>query len=198
MLDPYRAWRSQPLLPPIIGGTVEPAAGGEEIFVYFSTIEHSNPALMEAIGSLGEAPVRAFIPLIGDEAAEELGRRGVIVEREPVPVDLVAQRSRLIVNAAQHGTVCMGLAAGLPQVAVPQQPEQQYNAQAVESRGVLISIDKEVTDAGRFRSAILGAYEDAAMARRARDLADEVRPHFEVNRRKLIRRRIAAVMDYKV
>ena len=53
MLDPFTEWRSQPLLPPIIGGTLEPASGGEEIFVYFSTTEQSNPALMEAISSLG-------------------------------------------------------------------------------------------------------------------------------------------------
>ena len=150
---------------------------------------------MEAIGSLGVAPVRAFIPLIDDKAAEDLTRRGVLVERSPVPVDLVARRSRLLVNAGQHGTVCLGLAAGLPQVSVPQKPEQEYNAEAVESRGVLISVDKETSDAARFRSIILDAYEDAAMTRRARDLADELRPHFQANRRKLVRRRIAAVMD---
>src|SRR5690606_8864924 len=140
MLDPYTEWRSQPLLPPIMGGMVEPASGGEEIFVYFSTTEQSNAALMEAIGSLGVAPVRAFIPLIDDKAAEDLTRRGVLVEQSPVPVDLVARRSRLLVNAGQHGTLCLGLAAGLPQVSVPQQPEQEYNAEAVERRGVLKSI----------------------------------------------------------
>lgn len=198
MLDPYTEWRTQPLLPPIIGGTVEPTPGGEEIFVYFSTTEQSDTGLMEAIGSLGATPVRAFIPLIDDKTAEDLTRRGVHVERTPVPVDLVAKRSRLLVNAAQHGTVCMGLAAGLPQVSVPQQPEQQYNADAVEGRGVLISVDKDNRRAERFRSIVLDAYEDAAMARRARDLADDLRPHFQANQRKLIRRRIAAVMDYKV
>ncbi len=198
MLDPYTEWRSQPLLPPIIGGTVEPTSGGEEIFVYFSTTEQSNPALMEAISHLGVAPVRAFIPLIEDSAAAELTRLGVTVERSPVPVELVAQRSRLLINAGQHGTVCAGLAAGLPQVSVPQQPEQEYNVDAIERFGVLVSIDKATSEAERFRSAILNAYEDAAMARRARDLADHLRPQFQANRRKLIRRRIAAVMDYRV
>jgi len=198
MLDPYREWRSRPLLPPIMGGTVEPAPGGEEIFIYFSTTEHSNPALIEAIGSLDVGPVRAFIPLLEEKVAEELTRRGVILERSPVPADLVARRSRVLVNAAQHGTLCLGLAAGLPQVSVPQQPEQQYNAEAVENLGVVKSIDKETKDAERFRSIIKDAYEDAAMRRRARDLADELRPHFQANLRKLVRRRIAAVMDNRV
>jgi UDP:flavonoid glycosyltransferase YjiC (YdhE family) len=197
MLDPYIEWRTQPALPPIIGGAVEPAPGGDEIFIYFSTTEKSDPRLMEAIGNLG-VPVRAFIPGIDDKAAEDLTRRGVIVERSAVPVDLIAKRSRLMVNAAQHGTLCLGLGAGLPQVAVPQQREQVYNAEAAERRGVLVNVEKSDRDAERFRSIVLDAYEDAGMARRAGDLAEELRPHFQQNQRKLIRRRIAAVMDYRV
>jgi UDP:flavonoid glycosyltransferase YjiC (YdhE family) len=197
MLDPYIEWRSQPLLPPIIGGEVEPASDGDEVFVYFSTSEKSDAGLMEAIGSLG-VPVRAFMPGIDDHIAEDLTRRGVHVERSPVPVDLVAKRSRLLVNAAQHGTLCMGLAAGLPQVSVPQQREQEYNAEAAARRGVLVSVDKAERDVDRFRSIVLDAYEDAAMARRAKDLADILRPHFQANLRKLVRRRIATVMDHKV
>jgi UDP:flavonoid glycosyltransferase YjiC (YdhE family) len=197
MLDPYTEWRTQPLLPPIIGGTTEPASGGDEIFIYFSTTEKSDPGLMEAIGSLG-VPVRAFIPGIDDTVAEDLTRRGVHVERSAVPVDLVGKRSRLMVNAAQHGTLCLGLASGLPHVAVPQQREQQYNAEAVERCGVLVNVDKADRDAERFRSIVLDAYENASMARRAKDLAEDLRPHFQANQRKLIRRRIAAVMDYRV
>ena len=78
---------------------------------------------------------------------------------------------------------------------MPQTPEQQYNAEAIERRGVLKFIDRETNDVERFRSVILGAYEDAAMRRRARDLAGDLLPHFQANRRKLIRRRMAAVMD---
>jgi UDP:flavonoid glycosyltransferase YjiC (YdhE family) len=197
MLDPYTAWRSQPLLPPIMGGTVEPTVGGDEIFVYFSTTEKADPGLMEAIGNLG-APVRAFIAGIEDAAAEELARRGVQVERSPVPVDLIAKRSRLMVNAGQHGTLCLGLAAGLPQVAAPQDLEKQYNAEAAAREGVLTIVDKADRDAERFRSIVLDAYEDAAMARNARDLADALQPQFQENQRKLIRRRLAEVMDHRV
>jgi UDP:flavonoid glycosyltransferase YjiC (YdhE family) len=173
---------------------VEPAVGGDEIFVYFSTTEKSDRGLIEAIRNLG-APVRAFLPGIDEPVAEDLARQGVLVERSPVPADLVAARSRLMVNAAQHGTLCLGLGSGLPQVSVPQHREQLYNAEAAGSRGVLACVDEADRDAERFRSIVLGAYEDAAMSRRARDLADELRPHFQANQRKLIRRRIAAVMD---
>lgn len=197
LLDPYTEWRTQPLLPPITGGTPEPAPGGDEIFVYFSTTERHEPGLMEAIGSLG-VPVRAFIPGIEAQQAEELTRRGVHVERSAVPVDLVAKRSRLLVNAAQHGTLCMGLAAGLPHVSVPQHKEQEFNAAAMQGHGVLVSVEAVDRGAENLRSIVLSAYEDAAMARRAKDLAGDLRPRFQENQRKLIRRRLAAVMDYKV
>jgi len=196
-LDPYTKWRTQPLLPPITGGTPQPAPGGEEIFIYFSTTERFDTGLMEAIGNLG-VPVRAFIPGIENPQAEDLARRGVHVERSAVPIDLVAKRSRLLVNAAQHGTLCMGLAAGLPHVSVPQHKEQEFNAAAVRDHGVLVAVDEADRNAERFRSIVLDAYENAEMARRARDLAEDLRPRFQENQRKLIRRRIAAVMDYRV
>ena len=197
MLDPYAAWRSQPLLPPVTGGTVEPDPGGDEIFIYFSTSEKSDPGLMEAIGGLG-VPVRLFMPDIDDALAEDFTRRGVLVERSPVPVELIAKRTRLMVNAAQHGTLCLGLAAGLPQVSVPQDLEKQYHADAAASRGVLISVDEKDRGADSFRSILLDAYEDAGLARRARDLAEELKPQFSANQRKLIRRRLAAVMDNRL
>jgi UDP:flavonoid glycosyltransferase YjiC (YdhE family) len=194
MLDPYTQWRTQPLLPPILGGDPEPVSGGDEIFIYFSTWERSDPGLMEAIGSLGSR-ARIFMPGIDEAMARDLAERGVLVERSPVPVHLIARRSRLMVNAAQHGTLCLGLASGLPQVSVPQDMEKQYNAEAVERHGVLVNVDSDDRGAERFRSIVLDAYENAAMARRAKDLADDLRPHFQANQRKLIRRRVAAVMD---
>lgn len=197
ILDPYTEWRAEPLLPPIIGGAIEPRSGGDEIFVYFSSSETSDSGLMEAIGNLG-VPVRAFIPGLDASAAEELARQGVVVERSPVPASLVAKRSRLMVNAAQHGTLCLGLAAGLPQICVPQQREQQYNAEAAQKLGVAKAVDRQDREAERFRSLLLDAYEDAVMARRAKDVADDLRPSFEMNQRKLIRRRMAQVMDNRV
>ncbi|WP_147448194.1 glycosyltransferase family 1 protein [Mesorhizobium sp. YM1C-6-2] len=193
MLDPYAAWRSEPLLPPIMGGTPQPAPGGQEIFVYFSTTEKSDPGLMEGIGNLG-VPVRLFMPGMDDAMAEDFTRRGVSVERLPLPVDLIARRTRLMVNAAQHGTLCIGLAAGLPQVCVPQQLEHQYTAEAAAGRGSLKVVDKQNRGAERFRSIVLDAYEDAGLARRARDLAEELRPQFQANQRKWIRRRLSDVM----
>ena len=81
---------------------------------------------------------------------------------------------------------------------MPQDLEKQYHAEAAAARGVMITVDQEDRSVDRFRSIVLDAYENSAMARRAKDLADDFRPHFQANQRKLIRRRIAAVMDYRV
>ena len=126
-----------------------------------------------------------------------LGSGDVALDRE-YPVELIARRTRLMVNAAQHGTLCLGLAAGLPQVSVPQDLEKQYHADAAASRGVLISVDEKDRGADSFRSILLDAYEDTGLARRARDMAEELKPQFSANQRKLIRRRLAAVMDNRI
>ena len=197
MLDPYGDKRSAPLLPPVADVATELASDGDEVFIYFSTTEKSDPGLMEAIGDLG-VPVRLFMPSIDAATAEHFIRRGIHVEQSPVPVDLLAKRTRLMVNAAQHGILCLALAAGLPQVSVPQHLEQTYHAEATASRGVLRSVSRAESDVESFKSIVLGAYEDRSLGQRARELARELRPHFQVNQRKLIRRRIAAVMDYRV
>ncbi|MEQ1943998.1 hypothetical protein ABMA32_16410 [Mesorhizobium sp. VNQ89] len=197
ILDPYSAFRDRPPLPPMLGGDTEPAAEGDEIFVYFSNDDMKNPELVEAICTLGPA-VRLFVPQIDLALAAELIWRGVHVEADPVAPALIARRSRILVNAAQYGMTCLGFAAGLPQVAVPRDLEKQYNASVAASRGVMCPIDRQDITVEGFRSIVLDAYEDAAMTRRARDLAEDLRPQFEVNQRKMIRRRVAAVMDYRV
>lgn len=194
MLDPYTEWRNQPLLAPIIGGEVERASGGDEIFVYFSTREASDDGLAAALENLG-VPVRAFCPGLEEEELTALARKGVMVERAPVPIDLIAKRSRLLVHAGQHGILCAGLAAGLPQVTVPDQAERLYNSEAAAARGVSAILRKPERSAEVLRKTILDAYENVSMARNAKDVAADLAPVFQESRRKLIRRRLAAAMD---
>ncbi|GLK81459.1 glycosyltransferase [Methylopila turkensis] len=192
MLDPYVAHREGDLLPPVadVPGGISDGAG-EEVFVYFSTTERANPALMEALEDLG-APTRLFMPNIAEDLAARLAARGVIVERAPVPVDLIARRSRLILHAGQHGILCLGLACGLPQVAVPQHMEQLYHARRAEEAGVLrVALHREI-DVAAFRDLVRACLADEEMARRARSLARDLRPLLTRDPRRLIRRRVLA------
>ncbi len=194
MLDPYGAWRDAPLLPPIVGGVAEPASGGDEIFVYFTGAERKETALWQALGGLG-LPVRAYVPGIDESSVAEIAGLGIAVERSPVPVNVIARRSRLVVNAAQHGTVCMALGAGIPQIAVPRHREQMFNAAAVARHGVLRASKAGETTAESFRALVLEAYHDRGFAQRAAKMAAELRPVFQASQRKAIRRRLAAAMD---
>lgn len=197
LMDPYAAFRDRPYLPPMIGGEIELVGNGDEIFVYLSKAEMENRELIEAICNLGP-PVRLFVPAIEPASKAYLILHGVHVETAPVAPALIAKRSRIVINAAQHGMTCLGLSAGLSQVSIPRDLEKQYNALAAGGLGVMRSVDHKDITAENFRSIVLEVYEDIAMACRARDLAEELRPQFTVNQRKQIRRRVAAVMDYRV
>lgn len=193
MLDPYHGLRARPLLPPVADLPSAASDGsGEEIFVYFSTTERDNPALMEALEDLG-APTRAFIPGLDAAAAERLAARGVTVETAPVPVDAIARRTRLLLSAGQHGILCLGLGAGLPQVAAPQHLEQGYHARRAAEAGVMRVVSREERSAEAFRSAVRDAYARPATAVRARALAAELRPQLARNPRVDIRVRTLAV-----
>ncbi|WP_020185968.1 hypothetical protein [Methylopila sp. 73B] len=193
MLDPYDGLRTRPLLPPVADLPTAPSDGsGEEIFVYFSTTERDDPALMEALEDLG-APTRAFIPGLDAAVAGRLAARGVTVEAAPVPVDAIARRTRLLLSAGQHGILCLGLGAGLPQVAAPQHLEQGYHARRAAEAGVMKVVSRDERSAEAFRAAVRSAYAQPVAAARARALAADLRPRLACDPRVDIRARVLAV-----
>lgn len=193
IFDPYDGIREAPLLPPVADVGDIDSGGGDEIFVYFSSTECSEPGIAEAVAGTG-LPVRAFMPRMQPETARLLEAGGVAIETTAATTREIARRSRLLVNAGQHGTLCMALAAGIPQVALPQQLEQLYNALRVEERGVARVVEKGERRAERLRRTILEAYRDEEMRRAAAALARELRPLLLRSARVMIRRRIAALL----
>jgi hypothetical protein len=194
MLDPYADLRTSDYLPAAQDLPSLIAPTGDEVFVYFSSGEAETPEIMNAIADLG-VPTRAYIPGITPEWAAKLTQGGVILERGPVKPELIGLRSRLMVNSAQHGTACMGIGLGLPQVAFPQQMEQAYNAQRAGDYGIMRSSQKwKVTDLD-VKAMILEAYHDEAMAKFARWTAAELRPDLIRDTRKMIRERLSPIID---
>lgn len=189
MFDPYDGLRSEPLLPPITETARVRAADGKEIHVYFSTTELADPSAVEALCSFRQ-PTRIFAPGIKPDIANRLAAGGVTVLTEPAPLDEIARRTRLIVHSAQHGIMCLALAAGIPQVALPQHIEQRYNAIKAERAGILRQpIAGE--DVGQALQALVAeSYDDQGMWVRAQELSREVAPVFARNLRRLIRRRL--------
>lgn len=190
-LDPYRARRAHAYLPPV--EHVAPSGRGDEIFGYFSSSELDDPALVEALVAL-DRPVRMYAPGASDETRARLAAAPhIVVEAAPVAPDLIARRSRLMIHAAQHGTLCLGLAAGLPHVATPQHLEQEYHARKGQEIGILARL-RRGADAAMLRASIQAAYEDDALRQRARAMAQEVRPLVSVDSRAVIRARLDRVM----
>jgi UDP:flavonoid glycosyltransferase YjiC (YdhE family) len=114
---------------------------------------------------------------------------GVIIERQPVPVDEIARRTRLLLNSAQSGIASLGLAAGLPQVCFPQHLEQLYVARQIADAGAGVSVGRSATT-DEISTTIKTAYHDASLSARAREFSAEVRPYFAQDVDAIIRRRL--------
>lgn len=190
-LDPYSEHRKEAQLPPI--GTDLPSApstgNGDEIFLYFSEARSEEESWVDTLADTG-VPLRLFMPKLESAARARLAAKGCIIEERPVSVDQLVGRTRLMVHAGSHGIVCMGVGAGIPQVAIPQQLEQLFNGKRIEEQGVAVVVPRSEQTADSIRDAVLSAYSHPSLPRRAVELAGEIRPHFEVNRRKLVRRRL--------
>lgn len=178
MLDPHSDDRMFPILSPIDPQMQNIEGVGDEVFVYFSTNEASEPEVIRAIGNLG-LPTRAFAPALDDAGLKALAAQGVIVQNTPYPLDLIRSRARILVNAGQHGTLCFGMIAGLPQVALPQHLEHSYYARRAAMHGASTVLERASRTYDTVRNTIIGAYHDTAQQSRCRDMGRELRqlPH---------------------
>lgn len=192
-LDPYDGQRREPLLPPLNEALPRRASGGDEVFVYFSTAETEYEPLVDALCRLA-LPVRAFLPGVYPAIAARLAASGVAIETAPVPVDLIAQRSRITLNAGQHGSLCMGLGMGLPQLAFPQHLEHEYHAQRTAALGAADLVPHRRWSADQIVDAVRTLYHDTARQRRVRDLADTLYPDLFGDIAGLVRQRVEPLL----
>ncbi len=173
-LDPYHPWRRDAYLPPVADISPLTAASGDEVFIYFSTSEMEDDAVVEAVSQL-RMPRRGYLPAPPPGVAEKLAASGMILEAGPLPVAQIAARSRLVLNAGQHGIMSLALYAGVPQVCLPQHQEQMWHARAAERKGVARVVPKQGLVAEALIAAIEDSYADDAMFDRARHLADTLK-----------------------
>lgn len=169
-LDPYQSWRTDPYLPPVTDVSPVVADSGTEVFIYFSTSEVQDDAVVDAVASL-TMPRRGYLPAAPPEVVAKLAASGMILEPAPVPVDQIARRSRLVLNAGQHGILSLGLYAGLPQVCVPQHLEQMWHARSAEGEGVARVVPKDGLSARLLADTVASLYADDNSFARAQTLA---------------------------
>ncbi|HMO09530.1 MAG TPA: hypothetical protein PKD10_18075 [Paracoccaceae bacterium] len=174
-LDPYDGMRPDgarlfppvPDLPPLSDGT------GDEVFVYLSTDELADDRLFQALRDLG-LPRRGYLPGTPPDRLAELAASGMIVEAAPLPWAAISARSRLILHAAQHGSICHAAMAGVPQVGLPQHMEQVFHGFRAAWAGILRKTGQR-RGAGPLADEIRSAYADAAFGQGARDFAHHLR-----------------------
>jgi hypothetical protein len=184
-LDPYRSWRREACLPPVNDYSPVLASGGDEVFVYCSTEELERPGVVEALERL-PMPRRGFLLRATPEVSARLAASGMVLETAPVPVAEIARRSRLLLHAGQHGMLSVGLLAGLPQVAVPQNLEQLFHAQRAEAAGVArVIIARECVE-DRLVAAVSTLYDDAMAHETARRLALSLRAEIDAAPQELL------------
>lgn len=138
-LDPYRASRKDPAIGPMVRppGPMPPAAAPS----WFAYLSAERADLEEVLGDLagtgipGEAYVRG-----GPEHVVSAARsKGVRIHEGPVPVEEMLARTGVVVHAGGAGLTCAALAAGRPQVFLPEHLEQRLTANLVSRLGVGVS-----------------------------------------------------------
>lgn len=193
-LDPYRAYRpATDLLPPQVSTVAGLAEPGDEVFVYFSTTELADPAVVDALADL-PLPRRAFVPGADAATATRLAAAGVRVMTAPQPIADIAARSRLILHSAQHGIICLAALAGLPQVAIPQHLEQLFHGRRAGQQGILDLLDSRERNKAALTDLLLRSYHDRPLQERARAFARALRAEHPQDANAVLQHRLAPLV----
>ncbi len=135
--DLYGAVRQAPALPPHVpdlDGPVTPGGGGEELFVYLHDfVQHSRP-LMDALHAV-ERPMRIHIPGLAAGERERFPP-WCWVEEEAVPVDRILRHARAVLHHGGLHLASICLAAGLPQVILAKELDNELSGRLVQQRGL--------------------------------------------------------------
>lgn len=179
-LDPYDGLRTEPLLPRPANFSRFMAGEGNEIFVYLSNVISDPDYMLDALDELG-APVRLFVPWLDPARVAAIRSRGVLVEDKLLHPDDIARRTRLMVLYGQPGTMALGLASGIPQVALPQHIEQIVHAERAALKGGVRVVRREGLDRDGFITAIRAAYADGNLLAAAQAGAPAIRREMDID-----------------
>jgi UDP:flavonoid glycosyltransferase YjiC (YdhE family) len=175
LLDPYRTQRAQPADGPVFDSA--PQASGQDggMFGYFSRGYSLHPDLVPAL--IAHAPqLRIHAPELSGASADALRQAGATVEARPVaPAEALAS-ARLVVHFGGSGLAAETIAAGVPQLILSMQVEQDLNGSALQAGG-LGRLVRAYDSASAISPAIFGdLLRDTALAGRA---AEAGRTHRE-------------------
>lgn len=166
--DPYRRWRrSGHGSPSVMPAPAVSDGTGDELFVYMNGLTNWPNAFWQGLAD-SRLPVRVYDPRLGDADARVLEGAGLIVERRPVPFDLIVRRSRLVLSHGGLGLASSCLLAGVPTMFVPFDIEKRMVAASVVDLGLGVRLDYEQVEAVRLAALLRETFADVALGDRAR------------------------------
>ncbi|SNS38083.1 UDP:flavonoid glycosyltransferase YjiC, YdhE family [Sphingomonas laterariae] len=167
-LDPYRDCRDGvDYVAPHFSGRAPIVDGrGEEVFLYLNGMQRSLDWLIGGLADSG-LRVRMHDPRMREADIAVLEQAGITFERKPVPLERIAERSRLVISHTGLGFVSAALYAGLPHLALPYDLEKRATAAALVDAGLGRSVEYNSVDRAAMAALVADAFADEAMAARA-------------------------------
>jgi UDP:flavonoid glycosyltransferase YjiC (YdhE family) len=125
------------------------------LYLTLGTIFSSDAVLRAAIEGIRELPIRVVLTVGPDGDPASLGAQpdNVHVARY-IPQQLLLPRCTAVISHAGSGTFLATLAAGLPQLCLPQAADQFVNAAAAVASGCGIALPPAAVDAEGVRDAV--------------------------------------------
>jgi len=175
LLDPYHTQRIETLDGPLIKRQASPRRENAGlIFVYLSA-GYAVPAGFVSALRPHAARVRIHAPRLTMPQCAELTGSGAQIDCAPVVLADILSSCCLVVHRGGSGVASEALLAGVPQLILSGQIEQNLNGEALDRAGVGRLIEAYDGSAMIGADDIGGLLDDAAVASRAADLAERLR-----------------------
>jgi hypothetical protein len=177
--DPYGACRTEQILPPYCPDLPQGAinGNGDEIIIYLHEAVQLVEQAMLAILQF-PAPVRVYIPALGDEWRARFLAKGISVEDRMMPLQLIVEKARCLVH---HGGVTLtaaALACAVPQIILARFYENGLAGRYVAERGLGEHCRLDSVSSEWILSALDRVLSDPRLEERAREAAPECRRWF--------------------
>ena len=184
--DLYAATRTEPMLPPYTPDLDGPPqiGHGREIFIYLHGLIQSHRPLLDGLAAI-ERPARVYIPNLADAERARLPDAWAI-ERRAVPLPEILARSRCVIHHGGPQLTSICLAAGLPQVIIPKEPDNETGARLVTSRGLGAASAVDAVTAAWLVAEAHRAYDDAALKQRCEAAAPQYARWFSTDPTRIV------------
>lgn len=145
------------------------------VYLTLGTVHNEAPVLRTAIEALREMPVRLLATVGPNGHPDALGAQPSNVTIEPwVPQAQVLEHCDVVVSHAGSGTFLGALAAGLPQLCLPQAADQFRNTTAGIRRGVALALAPDVSTGEAIAAAVTSLLNEPSFRTAAQEVAAEI------------------------